>query len=148
VTVTAAATGSDATVTAAVTGIAAAAAPRTPRKPHAVIPAAIGAVGAEVGAGTAMIGPHDATETGITIAAAAKVDRALGPQAAVSTALETAMIGGIIGNAESDGMTTEIAVAAGPLARIKMSAATLHRRSSPRTRGIAGLCSSSNLPRG
>lgn len=147
-TVTEAATESAVTVIAAATGIAAAAAPQTPRRPHAVIPAAIGVVGAGVGAGTATTVPHGATGTVTTIAVAAMVDRALGRQAAVSIALETATIGGTTGNAESDEMTTETAVAAAPLARIRMSAATLRRRSSPRTRGIVGLCSSSSLPRG
>lgn len=143
--VTAVATESDVTVIAAVTGIAAVAAPQMPRRHLAVMPAAIGAVGAEVRAGTARIDPHAAKGTATIIAAGVMADRALGPQADVSTALETATIGGIIGNAESDEMTTEIAVAAGRLARIRMLA-TLPRHSSPRMRGIAGPCSSSSLP--
>lgn len=147
VTGTVAATESDVTVIAAATGIAAVAAPRMPRGPLAVMPAVIGAVGAGVRAGTARTGPHAATETVTIIAADAMVDRALGPRADVSTALETATIGGIIGNAESDETTTEIVVAAGHLARIRMLA-TLPRRSSPRMRGIAGPCSSSSLPQG
>lgn len=127
-TVTGAATESDVTVIAAVTGTAAAAAPQTPRGHHAVIPAATEAVGAAVGAGTATTDPRDATGTGTIIAVAAMAGRALGPRAAVSTALETATIGGIIGNAENDEMMTEIVVVvAGPLARIKTSATLLRR---------------------
>lgn len=147
VTATAVATESDVTVIAAVTGIAAVAAPQTLRGHLAVMPAAIGAVGAAVRAGTATIGHRAATETETTIAADGMGDRAPGHRADVFIALETAMIGGIIGNAESDGMTTETAVAAGRLARIRMPA-TLLRRNSPRTRGIAGPSSSSSLPRG
>lgn len=128
VTVTAAATESDVTVIAAVTGIAAGAAPQMPRGHLAVMPAAIGAAGAGVRAGTVRIGPRADTETGTTIAADATVDRARGLQADVSTVLETATIGGIIGNAVSDGMTTEeSAVAAGRPARIRMPATLLRR---------------------
>jgi hypothetical protein len=129
VTVTEAATESAAIAIAAATGTAAAAAPQTPRGLHAVIPAVIGAVDAGVGAGTVKIGPHVAIETGTTIAAAVMVDRDLDHQAADSTALETATIAGIIENAGSDEMMTETAAAVGPLAQIKMSAATLLRRS-------------------
>lgn len=144
VTVTAAATESDVTVIAAAIGIAAAVAPQMPRGHLAVMPAAIGAVGAGVRAGTVRIGHHAVTETGTTIAADDTVDRAPGPPADVSIALETATIGGIIENAVSDEMTIGIVVAAGRLVRTRIPA-TLLRRSSPRTRGIAGPCSSSSL---
>ena len=143
--VIAAATESDVTVIAAATGTAAAAVPQMPRGHLAVMLAVIGAVGAEARAGTVRTGPRAATETGTITAADATGDRALDPQADVSIALESAMIAGIIENAESAGMTTAIAVAAGRLARRKMPA-TLLRRSSPRTKGIAGPCSSSSLP--
>lgn len=143
--VTAAATESDGTVIAAATGTAAAAVPQMPRGHPAVTLAVIGAVGAEARAETVRTGPRAAIETETITAVDATGDRALDPQADVSIGLESAMIDGIIENAESAGMTTAIAVAAGRLARRKMPATPL-RRNSPRTRGTAGPCSSSSLP--